>query len=200
IRFYCWTPSLPLNEVSRAVLFRVGAWNFTFRPAAAGNIAMRADGNDNLGETETNPGLTGDPAMADPGNRREARDDPATLDPGAPCSPGHATSGRRTLTYSNSEIPEVVELLPNSPFRRRWLTWGANSTEVQEYQTKLNDLGYNAGTADGIYGQGTANAFEAFQADVGLPAGAGQAENGVGPEDLAALDMLHSEEQTGQPG
>lgn len=199
IRFYCWTPSLPLNQVSRAVLFRVGAWNFTFLPTAAGNISMRAYGNDDLGATETNPVLTGDPVMADQWIRWELHYDPGTLELAVHCFPGHATSGQRIFTYSNIEIPEVVELLTNYQFRRRWLTWGENSTAVQEYQTKLNQLGYNAGTADGIYGQGTANAFEAFQADVGLPVGAGRAENGVGPEDLAALDMVHSEDQTGQP-
>src|SRR5690606_14761758 len=80
IRFYCWAPILPLNPVRRAVLFRAGAWNFSFLPTAAGNISMRAYGYDNLGDTETNPVLTGDPVMADQWIRWELHYDPGTLE------------------------------------------------------------------------------------------------------------------------
>src|SRR5690606_24881220 len=126
IRFYCWTPSLPLNQVSRAVLFRVGAWNFTFLPTAAGNISMRAYGNDNPGETESSPVRTGDPGMADQWSRCELHSDRGTLELAVHCFPAHAISGQRIFTGSSIDLPDVVELLSNCHFRRRWLTWCAN--------------------------------------------------------------------------
>jgi hypothetical protein len=40
---------------------------------------------------------------------------------------------------------------------------------VRDIQTMLNELGYNAGQPDGIYGPGTRSAIQAFQHDRGLP-------------------------------
>ncbi|HEX9583914.1 MAG TPA: peptidoglycan-binding domain-containing protein [Gammaproteobacteria bacterium] len=40
---------------------------------------------------------------------------------------------------------------------------------VRDIQTMLNELGYNAGQPDGIYGPGTRNAIQTFQHDRGLP-------------------------------
>ena len=40
---------------------------------------------------------------------------------------------------------------------------------VRDIQTMLNELGYNAGQPDGIYGPGTRNAIQAFQHDRSLP-------------------------------
>lgn len=42
---------------------------------------------------------------------------------------------------------------------------------IKRVQVKLNDLGYNAGTADGIMGSGTKKALEKYQSDNNLPVG-----------------------------
>ena len=43
-------------------------------------------------------------------------------------------------------------------------------TEVRDYQTRLNTLGYNAGAPDGIYGGKTKRAVMAFQTSIGAAA------------------------------
>jgi hypothetical protein len=48
------------------------------------------------------------------------------------------------------------------------LKLNSRGTEVKELQTKLNALGYNCGTADGIFGNKTLNAVKEFQKDNGL--------------------------------
>lgn len=45
---------------------------------------------------------------------------------------------------------------------------GASSYYVRLLQSSLNSLGYNAGTADGIYGPNTANAIKHFQSAQGI--------------------------------
>ena len=45
----------------------------------------------------------------------------------------------------------------------------AASTQVKEIQTLLNDLGYDAGRADGLMGRKTRKAIRTFQRDEGLP-------------------------------
>ena len=50
------------------------------------------------------------------------------------------------------------------------LSRSAPDATVQAIQRKLNELGYNAGTADGLMGMGTRSAILAFQRDNGLVA------------------------------
>lgn len=47
---------------------------------------------------------------------------------------------------------------------------GSRGPDVARLQTALNQAGYNAGTADGAFGRGTADALKAFQAANGLTA------------------------------
>jgi membrane-bound lytic murein transglycosylase B len=42
--------------------------------------------------------------------------------------------------------------------------------QIQEAQRRLNELGYDAGKEDGIFGPGTRAALSAFQKDVGIVA------------------------------
>ncbi len=44
-----------------------------------------------------------------------------------------------------------------------------DSQLVRRIQTRLNQLGFDAGTPDGLYGQGTRNAIRAFQSQRGFP-------------------------------
>ena len=59
----------------------------------------------------------------------------------------------------------------------------APDATVQAIQSKLNELGYEAGTADGLMGRGTRSAIIAFQQDRGLAA--------TGEADQALLLQLH---------
>lgn len=47
---------------------------------------------------------------------------------------------------------------------------GSRGSDVKQLQSTLNSLGYNAGTADGIYGSRTAAAVKAYQQAMGLTA------------------------------
>ena len=60
---------------------------------------------------------------------------------------------------------------------------GTTGSSVTDLQKALNQLGYDAGTADGNYGAATTAAVSAFQKDKGLT------EDGVaGPTTLAAIN------------
>lgn len=48
--------------------------------------------------------------------------------------------------------------------------YGSNGTEVKELQKKLKELGYYAGSTDGIFGTETQSAVKKFQKSVGLTA------------------------------
>ena len=62
--------------------------------------------------------------------------------------------------------------------------YGSRGSEVAQIQQRLNELGYNAGKADGIFGSNTLNAVKAFQKDQGL------AVDGIaGPNTLKALGL-----------
>ncbi len=50
------------------------------------------------------------------------------------------------------------------------LQTGSKGADVQQLQTTLNGLGYNVGTADGIYGSKTAAGVKAYQQAMGLTA------------------------------
>ncbi|HEX3000647.1 MAG TPA: spore cortex-lytic enzyme [Armatimonadota bacterium] len=61
---------------------------------------------------------------------------------------------------------------------------GSQGNEVTEIQNKLNELGYNVGTADGVFGAKTAQAVKQFQRDKGI-----KADGIVGPQTLKALGL-----------
>lgn len=62
--------------------------------------------------------------------------------------------------------------------------YGSTGGEVTQIQQRLQELGYDPGKADGIYGTNTKNAVIAFQRDYGL------ADDGIaGPNTLEALGL-----------
>ncbi len=64
------------------------------------------------------------------------------------------------------------------------LKYGSRGDEVKAVQAKLNELGYDPGGVDGIFGEGTRTAVKNFQADNQL------ANDGiVGPATLNALGL-----------
>ena len=65
------------------------------------------------------------------------------------------------VTADPANTPTPTQLL---------LKLGAKSEEVTKLQTKLMELGYLTGEADGQYGQATAQAVKLFQAQLGLAA------------------------------
>ena len=60
---------------------------------------------------------------------------------------------------------------------------GSRGDEVRELQEKLNSLGYDAGTADGIFGPNTESALKAFQEASSLTA-----DGVAGPMTLLRID------------
>lgn len=60
---------------------------------------------------------------------------------------------------------------------------GSYGSEVRALQTKLQTIGYNAGTIDGVFGQMTKSAVISFQRNSGLTA-----DGIVGPVTAVALD------------
>lgn len=62
---------------------------------------------------------------------------------------------------------------------------GSKGNEVKELQMKLNELGYNAGVTDGIFGNGTDKAVKSFQKDNKLTI-----DGIVGPATLKILETV----------
>ncbi len=77
------------------------------------------------------------------------------------------------------------DIVPTPPDRVIRLTTPlTRSARVEKIQARLNELGYAAGPADGIYGPQTAHAAARFQADKGLVA-----DGEVGPTTWKALGL-----------
>ena len=65
--------------------------------------------------------------------------------------------------------------------------YGSTGGEVTQIQQRLQELGYNPGKADGIYGTQTKNAVISFQRDYGLD------DDGIaGPKTLEALGLTEN--------
>ena len=62
-------------------------------------------------------------------------------------------------------------------------SYGAEIKSVSQLQQRLQEIGYNVGSVDGIYGKRTAEAVRAFQADSGL-----RADGITGPATISALE------------
>lgn len=78
----------------------------------------------------------------------------------------------------------VVLMILNGLNAKALSQYGSRGEEVTRIQQKLNELGYNVGSADGIFGTGTKNAVLQFQKDNGLTA-----DGIVGSATLAALGL-----------
>ena len=78
----------------------------------------------------------------------------------------------------------VLLMLMDSGGAKALSKYGSTGSEVTRIQQKLQKLGYDPGTADGIYGTKTKNAVISFQRDNGLD------DDGiVGPKTLEALGL-----------
>src|SRR5688500_3657875 len=64
------------------------------------------------------------------------------------------------------------------------LKLNSSGAEVAALQTRLKELGFDPGTIDGKFGQGTANALIAFQQSQGL-----EADGKAGPQTMSALQI-----------
>lgn len=88
--------------------------------------------------------------------------------------------------YTLDEIRTIRSLKPN---HRMMLRKGSKGEAVKEVQQELNDLGYDCGKVDGIYGSRTASAVTMFQSDYGL-----DADGVVGSKTWAKLQELQEYE------
>lgn len=189
VRFYAWIPSMPTIEVNRLVLFRVGNVDFCCVPTAAGNISMRAYAGNDLSAPEINPTLTGTPVADQQWVRWELEYDGSSLV--VRCYDGQSTTSPRIFTYGNLTLPSTVQILTGYRFRRRNLYFDPTTSNqlVEDYQAKLNAIGYSVGAVDGYYGDGTASAINSFQSDWNLPV---TGNTTAGAETLAAIDVEHN--------
>lgn len=76
-----------------------------------------------------------------------------------------AVSGEATVTPAPGSSATAA---PSSGIPTRILRQGASGDDVKSVQTRLQALGYYAGTIDGKYGSGTITAMQAFQSRNGL--------------------------------
>ena len=78
----------------------------------------------------------------------------------------------------------IIAMLLNSGAAHALSKYGSTGSEVTRIQQRLQELGYNPGAADGIYGTRTKNAVISFQRDYGLD------DDGIaGPKTLEALGL-----------
>lgn len=78
----------------------------------------------------------------------------------------------------------IIAMLLNSGGAQALSKYGSTGSEVTQIQQRLQELGYDPGKADGIYGTRTKNAVISFQRDYGLT------DDGiVGPKTLEALGL-----------
>ena len=79
------------------------------------------------------------------------------------------------------------EQRPNEPVQQRpTLSEGSKSDDVEFLQTKLNILGFDCGTADGIFGSKTKKAVRALQTERNL-----SADGICGPKTWAEINKLN---------
>ena len=81
----------------------------------------------------------------------------------------------------------IVLMLWNSGGAAALSKYGSRGSEVTQIQQRLQELGYDPGAADGIFGTRTQQAVQAFQRDYGL-----SADGIVGEKTLAALGLSSS--------
>lgn len=78
----------------------------------------------------------------------------------------------------------IIAMLTDGGSARALSRYGSTGSEVTQIQQRLLELGYDPGTADGIYGTRTKNAVISFQRDYGL------SDDGIaGPKTLEALGL-----------
>lgn len=78
----------------------------------------------------------------------------------------------------------IIAMLFNSGAAHALSKYGSTGSEVTQIQQRLQELGYDPGTVDGIYGTRTKNAVIAFQRAYGL------SDDGIaGPKTLEALGI-----------
>lgn len=78
----------------------------------------------------------------------------------------------------------IIAMLLNSGAAHALSKYGSTGGEVTQIQQRLQELGYDPGAADGIYGTRTKNAVISFQRDYGL------SDDGIaGPKTLEALGL-----------
>lgn len=191
-RWYVYLPSLRAVSASeRRWVARLGAMGLVLHETADGNIGTRLQPG-GLAATPIAPTHTGGFAVAfGQWMRIEVSSDGAntvvTVDPGN-------AGGGRVFTYTGTALPGGV-VAEVSAYRFQTgilLQQGSTGPDVEHRQQQLITLGYLApGTADGIYGPGTAGAVASFQTAYGLDPVDGE----IGPETAAAMDLAVAEQQ-----
>ena len=79
-----------------------------------------------------------------------------------------ALCGGKLLVYDAGSLRLEAELPWNAPRTYATLAMGSRGDGVRELQERLNELGYNAGKADGVFGGKTSSAVIYFEDAVGM--------------------------------
>ncbi|MFE3461384.1 peptidoglycan-binding domain-containing protein [Nocardiopsis aegyptia] len=194
-RWYVWMPSLELaglgtNECRWHVAFPDVGLGYVTHATAAGNIGSRLQPTDLAASSIIWDSQGGSSVTTGQWWRVELHYDGTDFT--ASVYAGHATTGARIHTWLSRDVGRTMEVTGFRYRRNLYLSYGNTTFDqnVQDYQNHLINLGYPAPQfgADGFYGSEMEGQLESFQGDVGLPVGAGQAEGGVGPETLSAVD------------
>ena len=104
-------------------------------------------------------------------------DEPAATGPGTTAATGTAGTGETETLPTEPVVPAI------SVPEETTLQSGDEGESVALLQQALTRLGYDLGAADGVFGPGTVEAVQQFQADSGL-----DADGVAGPATLAALN------------
>jgi peptidoglycan hydrolase-like protein with peptidoglycan-binding domain/spore germination protein YaaH len=104
-------------------------------------------------------------------------------------------AGKRTLEQLYKGTENRGEAEGGLSSITRTLKAGCRGDDVKALQRMLNELGFQAGTADGIFGSGTKLAVMRFQSDNGL-----KADGVVGKMTLAKLSAFNSPVEDGSTG
>jgi N-acetylmuramoyl-L-alanine amidase len=104
-----------------------------------------------------------------------------------PCPSISMEQFRRSLRTDQGETPIPNIPVPSEPRNREILSQGDRGEDVRTLQQKLNELGFNTGPTDGIFGPLTADAVERFQRSARI-----RVDGIVGPETRNALDNFNS--------
>ncbi len=121
-----------------------------------------------LGMTSANAGFFDDLAESADQLRRTA-EDISQLGKNHDKEPGRKPEPEpeyRPVESSQNKVPTVDSTNASESSNN----YNNSNTHVASAQKLLNQLGYDVGPADGVYGQNTANGIQAYQRDKGLPA------------------------------
>ena len=111
---------------------------------------------------------------------------------------GEAVGGRRVASASTTKSSTPTYNGESfADFHSDW--WMKKGNDVKEIQQLLNDLGYKAGKADGVFGQNTLDAVRKYQEANDISRNGGTYYGVPGPQTVRSLREVAKEHRSGLP-